>query len=101
MTCEEPITKSNGYCDRMSACMQARCGCNPSSMPVSYTHLNHMTMPEDCKVTIDEIKGMYMKLDLLDDAVGVHLSLIHIYQPCLADSLKALQFLKLSVLSRR
>ena len=29
-------------------------------------------MPEDCKVTIDEIKGMYMKLDLLDDAVGVH-----------------------------
>ena len=35
-------------------------------------NFNHMTMPEDCKVTIDEIKGMYMKLDLLDDAVGVH-----------------------------
>ena len=32
-------------------------------------NFNHMTMPEDCKVTIDEIKGMYMKLDLLDDAV--------------------------------
>lgn len=37
-------------------------------------NFNHMTMPSDCKVTIDEIKGMYMKLDLLEDAVGVQLA---------------------------
>ena len=35
-------------------------------------NFNHRTMPIDCKVTIDEIKGMYMKLDLLEDAIGVH-----------------------------
>ena len=35
-------------------------------------NFNHRTIPIDCKVTIDEIKGMYMKLDLLEDAIGVH-----------------------------
>ena len=32
-TWEEPMTKSNGYCDKISVYSAARCGCKPSSMP--------------------------------------------------------------------
>lgn len=35
-------------------------------------NFNHMEIEAGMKVTIDEIKGVYMKLELLDDAVKVH-----------------------------
>lgn len=35
-------------------------------------NFNHMEIEEGMKVTIDEIKGVYMKLELLEDAIGVH-----------------------------
>lgn len=35
-------------------------------------NFNHLTVEEDMHVTIDEIKGIYMNLDALDEPVGVH-----------------------------
>ena len=35
-------------------------------------NFNHMQIEEGMKVTIDEIKGVYMKLEYLEDAIGVH-----------------------------
>lgn len=35
-------------------------------------NFNHMDSFENIRVTIDEIKGIYGKLDMLEDAIGVH-----------------------------
>lgn len=35
-------------------------------------NFNHFTVEEGMHVTIDEIKGIYMNLDALDEPVGVH-----------------------------
>ncbi len=35
-------------------------------------NFNYLTVEEDMHVTIDEIKGIYMNLDALDEPVGVH-----------------------------
>ena len=35
-------------------------------------NFNHLTVEEGMHVTIDEIKGIYMNLDALDEPVGVH-----------------------------
>ena len=35
-------------------------------------NFNHMDVEESMRVTIDEIKGIYMNLELLEDAIGVH-----------------------------
>lgn len=35
-------------------------------------NFNHLAVEEGMHVTIDEIKGIYMNLDALDEAVGVH-----------------------------
>lgn len=35
-------------------------------------NFNHITLGEDAVVTIDEIKGIYQKLELLDSPIGVH-----------------------------
>lgn len=35
-------------------------------------NFNHMELDETMRVTVDEIKGIYMKLDLLNAPIGVH-----------------------------
>lgn len=40
--------------------------------PTFADNFNHMEITEEMRVTIDEIKGVYMKLDSLNTPVGVH-----------------------------
>ncbi|MGN0351462.1 MAG: ATP-dependent DNA helicase [Roseburia sp.] len=40
-----------------------------ADLPQNY---NHVQVPEEAVVTIDEIKGIYRKLELLDAPIGVH-----------------------------
>lgn len=37
-------------------------------------NFNHIKLGDDVRVTIDEIKGIYQKLELLDAPIGVHLA---------------------------
>ena len=44
-----------------------------SGEPVTYAdNFNHMEIKDTMRVTIDEIKGVYMKLEMLNDPIGVH-----------------------------
>lgn len=46
---------------------------NVDEEPVTYAdNFNHMEITDSMQVTIDEIKGVYMKLDMLTEPVKVH-----------------------------
>lgn len=46
---------------------------SPGEREVTFAdNFNHMDIEDTMKVTIDEIKGVYMNLRMLDDAIGVH-----------------------------
>lgn len=46
--------------------------CDGERQPDFSDNFNHLAVEEGMHVTIDEIKGIYMNLDALDEAVGVH-----------------------------
>ena len=46
--------------------------CDGERQPDFSDNFNHLAVEEGMHVTIDEIKGIYMNLDALDEPVGVH-----------------------------